>query len=702
MDNGNKSILYKIHPFMKPARCADFFPVRILKPAFLALFFWFAMAGAGQAASISAEQFAALRSGEMSRLEAALERGLDPKARDTRGNTPLIHAARYGDARCVRLLIERGAEVNATNAMGASALMGGASDYEKVKLLLKNGADPNIRSALGNTALMLAARPADSHRTVELLLKAGANPKATNEFGANALMAAAAGGDEQSVQLLLSRGVDPNAQPGFNHGAFIFGGGRSALMWAAFRGDVKIMKLLMDAGADVNGEGMLGTPLAQAAWADQVAAARLLLERGAKVDAAGHGDGFTPLHWAASTEQNGAELVELLLSKGADPNRGGGGPVDAFMDVPQTPLMLASRRGQTATLQALVSAGATNQTPDRIRTVMPPKRQVPARLDRATLDAAISAAIAPLQETSIESKKAYLNHGSRQDCNSCHQQFLPMAALGSVKDRGIKIDRQAEKELMEMVSKGELKNPEVDWQALFHPDPVFTKGYALFGYGAEGIDPDEYSDSSIHHLMAIQGESGCWYNNLPRPPIQSGDIGATALAVYALRNYGLPGMKAEDAKRIERARRWLWTAKAETTEGRVYQILGLAWSGVPASKLQGLAKALVAEQRADGGWAQLPHLKSDAYATGQALYALGLGAAWKTSDPAVEKGRRYLVGSQLEDGTWYVRRRAFPFQPTMNSGFPHGKDSWISAAATSWAVMALSLEDGSTGLAAKR
>jgi hypothetical protein len=36
-----------------------------------------------------------------------------------------------------------------------------------------------------------------------------------------------------------------------------------------------------------------------------------------------------------------------------------------------------------------------------------------------------------------------------------------------------------------------------------------------------------------------------------------------------------------------------------------------------------------------------------------------------------------------------VARRAFPFQPTMNSGFPHHRDSWISAAATSWALMAL-------------
>jgi hypothetical protein len=49
-----------------------------------------------------------------------------------------------------------------------------------------------------------------------------------------------------------------------------------------------------------------------------------------------------------------------------------------------------------------------------------------------------------------------------------------------------------------------------------------------------------------------------------------------------------------------------------------------------------------------------------------------------------------------------VQRRAFPFQPTMDSGFPHGKDSWISAAGTSWAVMALSLPEKNEEIIAAR
>ena len=102
-----------------------------------------------------------------------------------------------------------------------------------------------------------------------------------------------------------------------------------------------------------------------------------------------------------------------------------------------------------------------------------------------------------------------------------------------------------------------------------------------------------------------------------------------------------------------------------------------------------LIESLRREQRKDGGWAQLPTLESDAYATGEALYTLAQFVKDPMADPAWQRGLRFLLETQEDDGTWHVARRAFPFQPTMNSGFPHHRDSWISAAATSWAVLAL-------------
>ena len=71
-----------------------------------------------------------------------------------------------------------------------------------------------------------------------------------------------------------------------------------------------------------------------------------------------------------------------------------------------------------------------------------------------------------------------------------------------------------------------------------------------------------------------------------------------------------------------RARNWLLSASPATTEERVMQLLGLAWAKRPEQDLRIPARALLAQQRPDGGWAQLPSLDSDAYATGQALVAL--------------------------------------------------------------------------------
>jgi ankyrin repeat protein len=678
-------------------------PVMKINTVYILVCFVSLVSGIQAAESLINPDYAAiLRIGDVHKLRNALDRGASVNARDAAGNTPLILTAQYGNLSCLRLLLARGANANATNAAGATALHRAAFDYEKVRTLIAHGADVNKGSGLGNSALMLAARPANSFRTVELLLANGANAKATNHFGATALMAAVAGGDVKSVRLLIRHGADVNAQAAANEMGFILGGGRSPLMWAAFRGNVSLLKLLIEAGADVNGVGGLGNPLAQAAWGEYTAAAEVLIEHGARVNQAGPMDGYAPLHWAASTERQDTDLMKLLLSHGADPNLGGGENVNAFLGTPQTPLMLARRRGDTPVVAALSAAGATNATPDRVRSVLPYARESSEQIDNAVLLEALAEAVQPLQETSVKSKQSFIQHASKQNCTSCHQQYLPMAAIGLARKKNVPVNNDMEQQLIEMVRGGELNTIEPDWQALFHPDAVHTKGYELFAFASQDLPADANSDAWVHHLAAIQGQDGQWYNNLPRPPIQTGDISATALAIHALQRYPLPGRQAEFSKKVDRARRWLWIQKPENNEDRIYQILGLAWAGEPTAKLQSLAKALLAEQSSDGGWSQLPGLKPDAYATGQAVYALRIGVNLTSSHPHVQRGIRYLLKNQLADGTWHVRRRAFPFQPTMDSGFPHGRDSWISAAATSWAVMALSLPEDDSKSFAKR
>jgi hypothetical protein len=135
--------------------------------------------------------------------------------------------------------------------------------------------------------------------------------------------------------------------------------------------------------------------------------------------------------------------------------------------------------------------------------------------------------------------------------------------------------------------------------------------------------------------------------------------------------------------------KWLLATTPHTTEDRAWQLLAFHWSGRSRSAIGPAARALTAEQRADGGWSQLATLDSDAYATGQALVALANVGALTPGDPAYQRGVRFLLNTQFADGSWRVPTRSLPIQPLFDIGFPHGADSWISAAGTNWATMAL-------------
>jgi hypothetical protein len=301
-------------------------------------------------------------------------------------------------------------------------------------------------------------------------------------------------------------------------------------------------------------------------------------------------------------------------------------------------------------------------------------------------------ALAALQTTAARSREAFLRHVSKQDCASCHQQYLPMAAVGHARNRSIRFDREAAREQIDSLfnHKSPFSQREFVAQTLFHPEPAHTYGYQMLGLAAERVPPSAMTDGEVHHLVTIQASDGRWINNAPRPPISSCDVSATALAIHAIKHYGWPGRKEEFAASVEHARRWLWTVKAETNEEAIFQLLGLYWAGESVDMMTCMIGSLRREQRPDGGWGQLPTLESDAYATGEALYTLAQFVKDPLNDPTWRRGLRFLLETQEDDGTWHVSWRAFPFQPTMNSGFPHHRDSWISAAATSWAVMALS------------
>jgi hypothetical protein len=139
---------------------------------------------------------------------------------------------------------------------------------------------------------------------------------------------------------------------------------------------------------------------------------------------------------------------------------------------------------------------------------------------------------------------------------------------------------------------------------------------------------------------------------------------------------------------VDKAAGWLARTKPRDNEEHTFRLLGLIWSNASKDILKEAATNLLSLQKADGGWSQLPEMKSDAYATGQALVALH-EAGVAAQDPAYQRGVEFLLNTQLSDGSWFVKTRAAPIQPYFESDFPHGDDQWISVAATNWATMAL-------------
>jgi ankyrin repeat protein len=635
------------------------------------------------AKALPAELATVIRDGDLKAVRAQLDTGVDVNARDADGNTPLILAAVYAGPDCVELLLKKGADVNAKNKAGATALFRVATDYEKAKPLIDAGADIQVKTASGNSPVILAARKYGNSKTVKLLLDKGADAKERNKQGVSPIQVAAACGDLDSVKLLVEHGANVNEMPGPD---LRTGGMRTPLGWAAYRNDVPMVRYLLERKADPNKATTWGTPLTFVAWHNSPLAAEVLLAHGAMVDIRDEFTGFTPLHWAAATDSPRADLVTLLLKHGADPNAPGGEKRDWYLSEPQTPRMLAEKRGRTANVEALAAAGA--KAPPRIAGTPRPVKPVPDQPDAQRIRDSAESAVRMLQDSAAISSQSPLRHAAlKRTCVSCHQHFLPLAAIGHAKDRAIRLDlAEAKKQIDDYYAFG-LRSEIADFDIGI--DPATSLGYRLFGMIANHSPPGAVTDIWVHRLAVIQQADGRWMMDTPRAPMQASDVPTTALAIQAIRQYGWAGRKGEFDAAVDRGRKWLWSVKAETTEEAAYQLLGLHWAGEPAEKLADLAKALLSQQRKDCGWAQLPTLESDAYATGQVLYALARAAKHPTTNPDWQQGLRYLLSTQLDDGFWHVVSRAIPFQPTMDSGFAHRRDGWISAAGTSWAVLAM-------------
>lgn len=168
-----------------------------------------------------------------------------PGVAGAQAGAPVADAAQRGDLKAVRLLLREGADANAPQGDGMTALHWAAERGDEAlgEVLLYGGARVDAGTRIGHyTPLHLAARNA-SEAVVAMLLEAGSDPGArTSNSGVTALHLAAASGDPEAVRVLLDGGADVNGLEG--------AWGQTPLIFAAAYNRVAAIETLLDAGAD--------------------------------------------------------------------------------------------------------------------------------------------------------------------------------------------------------------------------------------------------------------------------------------------------------------------------------------------------------------------------------------------------------------------------------------------------------------------
>jgi ankyrin repeat protein len=625
--------------------------------------------GAPVAGAAPDDVYQAIRADDLAKLKTLLGSAADVSAPGPDGVTPLMLAAGIGSLDAVKWLLERGASIDAQNAFGSTALMWAATQPEKVRLLLDRGANPNLATKTGRTALFVAAMSEQSAPIVRALIAKGADIRVRDAFGNTMALAAAVGNDVETIRLVVDAGVDVNAA-----GATDF----TPLVAASYHGNLRAVELLLAKGARVNavarktvlfppedpksGPISLGnvTPLLAAA-SQYPAVVRRLVEAGADVNATDV-RGMTPLMLAVASDTQDPATIRLLLERGAD-------------------VTLRSKSGETAGDWARKTGVRAGIELLKVEPLAAPRPSTASASSAGDARAAAERALA-LLETS--SQKFFDSSG----CVSCHHQNATNMAVGEARAHGLKVNADRMIDRMKMMAAAPPAPLLMERMDIGVPEILASAAAGIAALDAPANLP---MDLIVANIAAMQAADGSWHvlNGTGDRPPTGGAVTRAALCIRTLRAYAPPARAAEMSARIARARDWLLAATPATAEEANMRLLGLHWAGVDAARLKPLAAKIAESQQPDGGWRQREGLPTDAYATGQSLYALAKAGGATPADPLYKRGVAYLLATQSDTGAWRVASRSPKFQAYFNSAFPYAGDQWISAWATGWAAMAL-------------
>src|SRR5262249_44669244 len=240
-------------------------------------------------------------------------------------DSPLDLAAAAGSADMARLLIERGAAVNEQRPCCLAPLHAAASRgaLDVVQLLLTHGADPNAMGSNHETPIFMAVDPRrrpkatqEREQILRLLIRAGAEVNRKSRDGNTPLTEAVELGEPGSVRILLEAGADVRATNRY---------GASPLRLAMTREKAALV-LQFSGKVDPEDGSQLLLKCAEDDWSD---VASLLLKRG--TDPNGNKKDSSPALDTAISRGH-LDIVRLLLSSGADPNRAYPTPLQRVLD----------------------------------------------------------------------------------------------------------------------------------------------------------------------------------------------------------------------------------------------------------------------------------------------------------------------------------------------------------------------------------
>jgi squalene-hopene/tetraprenyl-beta-curcumene cyclase len=273
-----------------------------------------------------------------------------------------------------------------------------------------------------------------------------------------------------------------------------------------------------------------------------------------------------------------------------------------------------------------------------------------------------------------------------KQCAECHHAPFTIWALSEGKKQGYTVDEKELADLLAWAVAKDIPAKTVTKPPRQQPTDV-NEAPLLLALGVEAGDAKSMQDGLKKLLASVvsdQNPDGSWQLSYEFRPIGSSPEALTTLALLALSGPNAPDLGQEGKTAREKGLGWLRAASADP-ELQAAALRLILWRRLrlPATEWEPLLKKIRGAQNADGGWGQTKEAKSDAYATGQALYALA-EAGVMPGDEAVRKALSFLAKTQREDGGWTMVSRAI-----MRDGNPPKNLDPITHAGSAWAVMGL-------------